>query len=551
MKGKAKHRIPSKSRRWRVLLVLLVFSLAPLLAVTILCQRGASRLRMSILSLVDASLTEIVGKELQQTAENYARALSSGIEIPEVYRTASGTANNVDLLLTRIDQMNDFSSQWSPDITAFIVNSGMEQKAGESALPILATKHFEHREENWQAVKESQWLRSPNSKGMARLASEVRNRKSGYLVMVYQRDESIWAYGGVGENLALVIILPKEKILSQVQQVHDLLMLLTRRQWLVIGAASGVVIFLVMLTAFWSARSMTRPLQVMVEAVKRLGRGDFSSRMELATGDERDILARAFNEMVPQLEDRLRIREALEIAQAVQQKLLPREIPALPGFEIAATAVYCDETGGDYFDFFPCGEDSEQLGVAIGDVSGHGVPAALLMTTVRAFLRMRSSQPGSMSEVVNSVNRHLTADTYEEGLFMTLLYLNIDQAKQGLRWVRAGHNPGILYDPATDEFEELQGAGIALGVDKDWYYEESEKVGLTAGQIIFLGTDGIWETLNSGGEMFGKRRLHEIIRRKAQCTATTIQTAVIDALGEFRGESDQEDDITMVVIRVK
>ena len=93
MKGKAKHRIPSKSRRWRVLLVLLVFSLAPLLAVTILCQRGASRLRMSILSLVDASLTEIVGKELQQTAENYARVLNAKLGILHPDRTASGTTS--------------------------------------------------------------------------------------------------------------------------------------------------------------------------------------------------------------------------------------------------------------------------------------------------------------------------------------------------------------------------------------------------------------------------------------------------------------------------
>jgi sigma-B regulation protein RsbU (phosphoserine phosphatase) len=539
------------SRRWRVLLVLLIFSLAPLVAVTILCQRGASRLSMSILSLVDASLTQIVGKELQETAENYARTVSSRIEIPEVYRTVSGTANNIDLLLSRIHQVNDFSSQWLPDITAFIVNSAIEQKAGESALRILATRDFEQKEKTWQAVNEMQWLSSPNIKGMARLASEVRDRRSGYLEMVYQTDESIWAYGGVGENLGLVIILPKEKILSQVQQVHDLLMLLTRRQWLVIGAASGVVIFLVMLTAFWSSHSMTRPLQVMVEAVKRLARGDFSSRMELATGDERDILARAFNEMVPQLEDRLRIRKALEVAQAVQQKFLPREIPALPGFEIAATAVYCDETGGDYFDFFPCGEDGERLGVAIGDVSGHGVPAALLMTTVRALLRMRSSQPGSMAEVVNSVNRHLTADTYEEGLFTTLLYLNIDQAKQKLRWVRAGHDPGILYNPATDDFEEIQGRGIALGVDKDWHYTESERGELTTNQIIFLGTDGIWEAINANGEMFGKQRLYEIIRRNAHSTAADIQTGVLEALGNFRGKCNQEDDVTMVVIKVK
>jgi len=327
--------------------------------------------------------------------------------------------------------------------------------------------------------------------------------------------------------------------------------LIHQDQWLATGIAVFVVIVVVILAAFWGSSTMTRPLQVMVEAVDRLAGGDFSSRMEFATGDERAILARAFNEMVPHLEDRLRIRKALEVAQEVQQNLLPLEIPVLAGFDISATAIYCDETGGDYFDFFPCDKDCENLGVAIGDVSGHGVPAALLMTTVRALLRMRSSQPGSMAEVVTSVNRHLTADTYEDGRFMTLLYLNIDQVNRSLRWVRAGHEPGIFYDPATDTFEELLGPGIALGVDEEWQYEENERGGLATGQIILLGTDGIWETHKANGEMFGKHRLYEIIRQNVDNNAKGIEKAVLEAVGDFRGKSNQEDDITMVVIKVK
>ena len=550
MNGKLNRRMPSISRRWRVLLVLLVFSLAPLLAVTILCQRGASRLGMSILSLVDASLTQIVGKELQQTAESYARALNGRMEILEDDRPASGTTA-IDLLLAGVQQTSDLSSQWSPAIKAFLVNWGREQETGESTLQIMAKRDFRQEKNTWHAVIESEWLRSPNIKAMAHLVSELSGGTSGYVEMIYQKDECIWAYSCLGESLGLVLILPKEKILSQVQQVHDFLKLLTRRQWLVIGTASAVVILLVILTAFWSSHSMTRPLQVMVEALDRLAGGDFSSRMEFATGDERAILARAFNEMVPQLEDRLRIRKALEVAQEVQQNLLPLEIPLLPGFDISARAIYCDETGGDYFDFFPCGKDCEYLGVAIGDVSGHGVPAALLMTTARALLRMRSSQPGSVAEVVTSVNRLLTKDTYEGGRFMTLFYLNIDQANRRLRWVRAGHEPGIFYDPATDTFEELLGPGIALGVDEDWHYEASEKDGLTKGQIIFLGTDGIWETHQANGEMFGKQRLYEIIRRNAENTAKDIEKAVLEALADFRGKGNQEDDITMVVIKVE
>ncbi|MBE9533778.1 MAG: HAMP domain-containing protein, partial [Proteobacteria bacterium] len=159
--------------------------------------------------------------------------------------------------------------------------------------------------------------------------------------------------------------------------------LVYQEQWLATGIALFAVIVVVILTALWRSRSMTRPLQVMVDAVHQLAKGDFSARMNLVTGDERDLLAKAFNEMVPQLQDRMRMRRGLEMAQEVQQNLLPREIPDLPGLDIAATAVYCYETGGDYFDFFPCGEDCEGLGVVVGDVTGHGVAAALLMTTAR------------------------------------------------------------------------------------------------------------------------------------------------------------------------
>jgi sigma-B regulation protein RsbU (phosphoserine phosphatase) len=550
MKGKAPHRIPYLSRRWRVLIVLLVFSLAPFLVVTILCQRGAARFAKQILHSVEVNLTEIVGKELQQTAKSYGRLLSGGTEILEGDRSVSATTAR-NLILSRVHKINDLSSQWSPAMQGFLVYSGIAQETGEPTLQIMAKRDLSQEKHSWQPVLESEWLSSPDSKGMASLVNEVRVGKNGYLKMVYGGIECLWAYAPATESLSLVLVLPKEKILAQIQQAHDLLILLTQRQWLVIGAASAVVIVLVILTAFWRSHSMTRPLQVMVEALDRLAGGDFSSRMEFTTGDERDILARAFNEMVPQLEDRIRIRKALEVAQEVQQNLLPLEIPVLPGFDISATAIYCDETGGDYFDFFHCGKDCEYLGVAIGDVSGHGVPAALLMTTARALLRMRSSQPGSTAQVVNSVNRLLTADTYECGRFMTLFYLNLDQKNRRLHWVRAGHEPGIFYDPATDSFEELLGSGIALGVDAEWQYEENERKGLISGQIVFLGTDGIWETRKADGEMFGKQRLYDIIRHNAKNSAKSIEKAVLEKLGDFRGEFDQEDDITMVVIKVK
>jgi sigma-B regulation protein RsbU (phosphoserine phosphatase) len=134
---------------------------------------------------------------------------------------------------------------------------------------------------------------------------------------------------------------------------------------------------------------------------------------------------------------------------------------------------------------------------------------------------------------------------------MTMFYLTIDRANQNLQWVRAGHEPGIFYDPATDKFEDLKGSGIALGVSEDWKYEMNEKIGLAKGQIIVLSADGVWEAHNLNGEIFGKERLYEIIRQNATNKAEKIIEAVIAAVSQFQNDSGTEDDITLVVIKIE
>jgi len=159
--------------------------------------------------------------------------------------------------------------------------------------------------------------------------------------------------------------------------------------------------------------------------------------------------------------------------------------------------------------------------------------------------------PGSMAQVVQDVNRHLTLDLQDSGRFITLFYLTVDPLANSLQWVRAGHDPALCYDPATDTFEELRGSGLALGVDLNWRYEENRKSGLAGGQIIFLGTDGIWETHDPRGNMFGKKPVRQIIRAHAGEMAETIVEAVIEDLTRFRNQAEPEDDITLLVVKVK
>ena len=244
-------------------------------------------------------------------------------------------------------------------------------------------------------------------------------------------------------------------------------------------------------------------------------------------------------------------KKALILAGEVQKSLLPHDKPDVQGFDIAGRTISCDEIGGDYFDFFWRRESkSGPYSVVVGDISGHGVDSALLMTAARAFLRMRASQPGTLAEVITAMNHHLAQDVLETGRFMTLFYLTLDPDQKGLTWVRAGHDPALFYDPATDAFEELKGSGIALGVADSYAYSENRHDGLASGQIIVIGTDGIWEALNRQGEMFGKIRLRDIIRRRAGESAGDILNAVYEELNQFTLGQKSEDDITLVVIKI-
>jgi sigma-B regulation protein RsbU (phosphoserine phosphatase) len=172
------------------------------------------------------------------------------------------------------------------------------------------------------------------------------------------------------------------------------------------------------------------------------------------------------------------------------------------------------------------------------------------MATVRSSLRQRASLPGSVARIISDVNRQLVQDVEDSGQFMTLFYLHLDQTKMQARWVRAGHDPAIFYDPVTDSFEELGGSGIALGVDDKWNYKEYTKTDLKQGQIIFLSTDGIWEAFNQKDEMFGKERIYNIIRKNSVLSADEIINIMIASLKSFQQGAQLEDDITMVVVKI-
>ena len=222
------------------------------------------------------------------------------------------------------------------------------------------------------------------------------------------------------------------------------------------------------------------------------------------------------------------------------------------GLDVAGRNRSCDEIGGDYFDFIRRADmTARSLSLVVGDVSGHGLDAALLMTTAWGFLRMRASQGGTLGDIVEDMNRHLVDDLEGSNHFMTLFFLTVDLAGRRLEWVRAGHDPAQRYDPVRDRFDELEGYGLALGIDDAAVYPEATMGGLAPGQVIAVGTDGIWEARDRSGVMFGKARFKDLIRRHHRQAAGAILEAIFQDLAEHTRGGHAEDDMTLVIVKIE
>jgi len=243
-------------------------------------------------------------------------------------------------------------------------------------------------------------------------------------------------------------------------------------------------------------------------------------------------------------------KKALALAGEVQRSLLPDKPPDIEHFQVAGRNIACEEVGGDYFDYIMSTEDGEnRFSVVVGDITGHGVDSALLMSSARAFLRMRASQAGTNVDIIRAMNRHLSRDVEKSGRFMTLFYLSFDNRLKSLEWIRAGHDPALRYDPVDDSFEELKGPGLALGVDLDYEYTSQLKSDLQPSQIFLIYTDGLWEACNEEREMYGKQRLKDCLRRYANLDAQGILEKICNDQLYFCNGVKNEDDLTLVVVK--
>jgi sigma-B regulation protein RsbU (phosphoserine phosphatase) len=298
------------------------------------------------------------------------------------------------------------------------------------------------------------------------------------------------------------------------------------------------------------SRNLTIPFAEIIQTLRGVRNGRFDKKVQVTTNDEIGYTGDVINEMTDGLKERQRMQQSLTLAMEVQQNLLPREDPRIEGLDISGTSLYCEETGGDYFDYLTtAGNGRKKICVVVGDVADHGIPAALLMTTARAFLRQRTSRAGELDQVVADVNRQISRDVEDSGRFMTMFICEIDRRNKVIHWVNAGHDPAVIYDRQSNEFEELAGNALPLGVSEATVYQKFDKT-INPGQMIIIGTDGIWEAQNPQGEMFGKERFKEILRQHADQPARDIIQAVILQVDNFRSALDKTDDVTLVVAKI-
>ncbi len=418
-------------------------------------------------------------------------------------------------------------------------------------LSIVAYRGYQTQGASWDAEITTERLMGGNPESFEVLIQDLSAYRGGVRRMPYQGRDSLWVYSALPRlDASLLYIMPYSDIEDMAEQAQSFIRLATADQIRIAGGASLVLIMLVGGLAVFAARSVTEPLRGLAQTATKLAFGNLDAQAPVTSRDEVGDVAKAFNAMVPQLRESMAVRQSMALASEVQQKLLPDKAPVIEGLDIAGRSLYCDDTGGDYFDFItlPAAGFGPRLGIAVGDVTGHGVASALTMTTVRALLRSKAGKNTSLAGVMDDINVHITEDA-TGGRFVTLLYMVLEAQTRNVRWVSAGHGPVLVYQPDTESFEELSGEDIPLGVEGNWHFREGQRDTWCDGATLVIGTDGVWEARNGDGDMFGKERLRDVVKRHAHRSAETICEAVSQALDVFRGDTPYYDDVTLVVVK--
>jgi sigma-B regulation protein RsbU (phosphoserine phosphatase) len=239
-----------------------------------------------------------------------------------------------------------------------------------------------------------------------------------------------------------------------------------------------------------------------------------------------------------------RLERELQLAMEIQQRFQPTAPPVVMGYEFQGISFPCYEIGGDYYDFIK--RDDGRLVIALGDVSGKGTAAALLMSSLHASIHAQTGSHDTLVETISAVNRYL-AENIPSNRFVTLFYAELDPDSGAVSFLNAGHNPPLIVH-AAGTVEQLASGGLPLGIKADAEYREG-RTHLEPGDVLVIYSDGVTEAASPNGEEFGPTRLYEVVSRNVDASAAGIRDRIESALTKFSQGTQAADDITLVIVK--
>ena len=380
---------------------------------------------------------------------------------------------------------------------------------------------------------------------------------------------ALWSEPGRSENGPLVVTSRPSAVLRTLFSKHvELLQGYGFLVFVIVGSLFLIVEFVSLFIGISLTRTITGAVHSLYEGTQRVMEGDFSHRIEFRGGDQLAELSRSFNRMTENLErlvrvekERERLQSELEIAREVQNQLYPKSIPELPSLELVATCNPARTVSGDYYDYLHLSDS--RLAIAIGDVAGKGISAALLMATVQSSLRTQiracleravataaGVQPAyydtlPTAQLVSQLNQQLYAFTSAEK-FATFYFGVYDDLSGMLTYTNAGHPPPILI--RKGEAFRLETNGMVVGAFPFAEYGES-RIELTSGDLLVCFTDGVTEPENEFGEMFGEDGLVRVLLQNASRETPAIIDSVIESVRQWTNSPELQDDMTLLVAR--
>ena len=358
--------------------------------------------------------------------------------------------------------------------------------------------------------------------------------QSGWIGVIEENEETGYTFGVV------------RRISSELRSIRSAALMNLFLGFAFIGmAGSGVIVF---------SHRMTHGLQSLTDGARRIAAGDLDYRILARRKDELGQLAAAFNEMARDLGHsrrellaQERVRREMEIARTIQRDSLPREPFNSSDVQVFGRSIPCNEVGGDFYNFLPLPDG--RIALLVGDVSGKGVPAALLMAEVQATMRTLLQYRQDASHVMTQVNTEVY-QSKPDNVYLTLFLGILDRESGTLTYVNAGHSPPFILRAEDGSVEPLRATSRPVGLFADVPMTKA-CVGVTSGDVLCLYTDGVSESAEAyGDEFFGAQRIEAAVRSRFDAALPAMLEEVANRLAAFHGEGEMEDDATLVLARI-